>query len=145
MTDAELRTITARKGYGIESSFPKGGAVKSKISGAGTLDDLEPNSGDASVGPKRLQIACAGKVRIGLKFYRCRLADYSRAISEKALVDCLNYAGFIRGDSEKEIWLEDLGQEKVETKQEERTELTIDYPEVDYDNLWEESKRTDGR
>jgi hypothetical protein len=106
---------------------------------------LESDTLHAQVGPKKLQIRCREKIRVCVTFYRRRLADYSRAISEKALVDCLTKSGLLAGDSEKEIWLVDGGQKKVETNEEERTELEIDYPSVDLDNLWEESARHDGR
>jgi hypothetical protein len=106
---------------------------------------LERDSGDELEGPEKLQVGCSGKVRVRIKFYRHRLADYSRAISEKALVDCLQYAGLISGDSEKEIWLIDDGQIKVGSKAEERVELTLEYPEVDYDNLWVAAKQNKGR
>jgi hypothetical protein len=106
---------------------------------------MEPAAEFGVEGKKSLQVNYTGKVRVSLKFYRYRLADYSRAISEKALIDCLQYAGLIRGDSEKEIWLEDLGQEKVDQKSLERTELTLEYQDVDFDNLWVATGRTDGR
>ena len=144
MNEKNLSYIVGRKGYGITSSLGKGSIV-SEISGAGKIDDLESDSLHASMGAKRLQIRCREKIRVGITFYRRRLADYSRAISEKAIIDCLTKSGLISNDSEKEIWLEDKGQYKVETDEEERTELTISYPEVDLDNLWEESDRTDGR
>ncbi len=96
-------------------------------------------------GPEKLQIGCTGKVRVRIKFYRHRLADYSRAISEKAIIDALCFAGCLCGDSEKEIFLQDEGQEKVATKEEERTEIILEYPEVDFDNIFVPAKRKDGR
>ena len=83
-----------------------------------------------------VQIGYSGLAIVRLKFYRRRLADYSRAICEKYLIDGLTYAGLIRDDSETEIRLIDEGQEKVESNEEERTEITIEYQQVDYDNLW---------
>jgi len=135
-SQSELARIINKQHYGItselgkrsvSSSFGKG-ANGSKAGDTGAVNDLEPIAGNEQVGAEVLQIKCAGKVRVRIKFYRRRLADYSRAISEKAIIDALQYAGAIRGDSEKEIWLIDEGQEKVESKDLERTEITLEYP-----------------
>jgi hypothetical protein len=150
--DAGLRKILNRKGYGLASGIKSGIAEAAKLaklrkeagledSGSGPANDLEPDSGDESLCAKKLQIGYSGKVRVRIKFYRRRLADYSRAISEKALVDCLQYAGLIQGDSEKEIWLEDGGQEKVGTDEEERTEIILEYEGVNLDDPWIPAKQ----
>lgn len=144
ISESQLAELVRKQGYGVHSQIGKR-AIGSQLSGPRPKHDLEPAPVDELEGPEVLQIGCAGKVRVRIKFYRHRLADYSRAISEKALIDCLQYAGIIRGDSEKEIWLEDEGQVKVATKAEERTELILEFPEVDYDNLWEKRNRKDGR
>lgn len=143
-TSGQLASILAKGKVGISSALGKR-TISSCLGGSGQVNDVEPTVGDELEGPKKLQIRCSGKVVVRIKFYRRRLADYSRAISEKALIDALYFAGAISGDSEKEIRLIDEGQWKVETNEEERTELVLEYPEVDYDNLFEESKRTDGR
>ncbi len=152
-SESELAKIISKQHYGIASELGKRSVSSSfgkrpngaKTGDSGSLNDVEPVAGDEQVGAEVLQIKCAGKVRVRIKFYRRRLADYSRAISEKAIIDALQYAGAIRGDSEKEIWLIDEGQEKVESKELERTEITLEYPEVDFDDLWEKRNRTDGR
>ncbi len=141
---SELERVIAKQHYGIKSQFGKG-SVSSQINNSGPKHDLESALGDELEGPERLQVGSSGKVRVRFKFYRCRLADYSRAISEKAVIDCLQYAGLISGDSEKEIWLIDDGQEKVGSKEEERTELTLEYEGVDYDNPWVKAKNHKGR
>jgi len=148
ITKGELANILSRKGYGLKSELKSEigkRSVSSEISHSGSVNNVERTAKVELEGAKRLQIGCSGKVTVRLKFYRHRLADYSRAISEKALIDALQYAGAICGDSEKEIRLIDEGQHKVESKEEERTELVLEYPEVDYDNLFVESSRTDGR
>ncbi len=152
ITESELQTILRRKGYGIGGGVG-GGLTTSIVSRSHDpkdrsprpIDDVEPDSGDEQVGSEILQIRCAGKVVVRIKFYRRRLADYSRAVSEKALIDALAYAGALSGDTEKEIRLIDEGQEKVDSKDQERTEITLEYPEVDFSNLWEEKTRKDGR
>lgn len=155
MNETDLNKILARPGYSIASAIPKraipSAIRKAPIEVAPQGDDapghVEPVALLESLQAKRVSLNYTGKVRVSVAFYRRRLADYSRANSEKAAVDCLVYAGLIRGDSEAEIWLEDLGQFKVETDEEERIELTISYPDVDLDNLWVKNTRrgNDGR
>jgi hypothetical protein len=148
MNEKNLASIASRKGYGIASSFHKRGnpdtASQVGAWADGTQDrgtrevlDVESDSGIKSLLAGRVQIKCPQKVTVRLKFYRTRLADYSRAISEKALLDGIVWAGLLRDDSEDEIWIEDEGQEKVATKEEERTVITLEYPDVDYDRPWE--------
>lgn len=143
-TSKEFQKLVSRSGYGVASSIGKGSAGR-KDSGAGTEYDLEPDPCDELEGPEKLQIGCSGKVVVRFKFFRHRLADYSRAISEKALIDSLQYAGLISGDSEKEIRIIDEGQFKVETKAEERTELELEYDGVDYDSPWTKAKQNKSR
>lgn len=143
-TTKELERIVKRIGIGISTKIGKGVST-GKDSGAGAIDDVERTAEQGVEGKKSLQVNYTGKVRVSIKFYRHRLADYSRAISEKALIDCLQYSGLIRGDSEKEIWLIDEGQCKVEEKSLEKTEITLEYGDVDFDNLWVATGRTDGR
>lgn len=150
LKSSDLAKIVARQKYGITSSIGAGSRpIKSSIGGSGEKHDLESVACNELEGAKGLQANYAGKVRVRIKFYRHRLADYgiecSRAISEKSLIDCLQYAGLIRGDSGKEIWLEDGGQEKVASEAEERTEITLEYMDFDYDNPFAATGRTDGR
>lgn len=135
ITTDELSNILKRKGYGIQSEIGKKG-IGSEISGAGEVRDVEPSRGYESLREEAVALNYSGICVVRIKFYRRRLADYSRANCEKYLIDSLTYAGLIRDDSEKEIRLIDEGQVKVETVQEERVEITLEYPEVDLDNLW---------
>lgn len=143
MNESDLARIASRPGYGIQGGIK--GTLKAKLAlskdrGYGSFDDLEPNSGDGSLDAKKLQVGYSGKVRVRITFYRRRLADYgeecSRAVSEKALIDCLVYAGLIKGDSGAEIWLEDGGQKKVESNEEEKTAIELFYEGVNYDEPW---------
>jgi hypothetical protein len=150
--EEDLQKILSRKGYGVAGGIRGGisgtisaGSAASKAGGAGSLDDVEPDTGHESLGAKKLQVGYSGRPEIRITFYRHRLADHSRAISEKALVDGLQYAGLISGDSEKEIRLTDVVQEKIGTDEEERTEIHIIYPEVDYNNLWVKATQHLGR
>lgn len=148
MSDDDLNKILAKPGYriesGIRSSFGKG-AFDFAACRSGEIDDVESDSGDASLRAEKLQVNYSGKPEIRITFYRRRLADHSRAVSEKALVDCLQYAGLIEGDSEKEIRLTDVVQKKVETDEEERTEVEIIYESVDLDDIWAKAKENNSR
>lgn len=148
MNESDIKRIAGKRGYGIVGTISSGirkGSIASQIDGSGEIDNLEPDSLDASLQAEKLQISYSGKPEIRITFYRRRLADHSRAISEKALVDCLQYAGLIEGDSEKEIRLTYVEQKKVESDEEERTEIELIYEEVDYDNLWKQAKQNKAR
>lgn len=139
MTNDDLQNILKRKGYGIQSGLKSSlgkGAVASSLGGSGKIDDVEHATCNAPLRSEAVSFNYAGKCRISIRFYRRRLADYSRAISEKAMLDSLVYASLIRDDSEAEIQLCDLGQVKVESDAEERTEIDLEYLEVDFDNPW---------
>jgi hypothetical protein len=153
--DQDLKKILQRPGYGIASSGGgikgtlKAGAALHKAGGAGTVHDMESSLGYGSLYEEKLQVGYSGIPEVVITFYRRRLADYgesnSRAISEKALIDSLVYAGLIEGDSGEEIRLVDGGQKKVESNEEERTEITVFYPEIDLDNIWVKAKSHKGR
>lgn len=148
MSEDDLNKILARPGYKLESTLKSQigtRTVESEIKRTRQEHDLESASGDESLHSEKLQINYSGKPEIRITFYRHRLADHSRAISEKALVDSLQYAGLIGGDSENEIRLTDVIQKKIGKDEEERTEITIDYPEVDLDNLWVKAKENKAR
>jgi hypothetical protein len=135
ISTGELSTILKRKGYGIQSEIGKT-SCSSEISGTGKVRDVEPDRGYESLRAEAMALNYAGKCKVSIKFYRRRLADYSRANCEKYLIDSLTYAGIIRDDSEKEIWLIDEGQFKVETDKEERVEITLEYLSLDLENPW---------
>jgi len=152
ITSDKLKEILAKPGYGIPSRIKS--SLQSPIQRFGSLreadrtgevHDVESDPDHGSLDSKKLQVGYSGKVRIRVTFYRRRLADYgeecSRAVSEKALIDCLVYAGLIQGDSGREIWLEDGGQKKVGTNEEERTELELFYTGVDLENPWVKAKQ----
>lgn len=97
---------------------------------------MEPSGGYESLRAQAVALNYTGKCTVRIKFYRKRLADYSRANCEKYLIDSLTYAGLIRDDSEDEILLIDEGQEKVATDKEERVEISLEYESVDEGKLW---------
>lgn len=145
INEDELAKILKRKGYGIQSELGKSQigktGVASEISSSGKSCDVEPSGGYESLRSEAVALNYTGICVVRIRFFRKRLADYSRANCEKYLIDSLTYAGIIRDDSEKEIRLIDEGQVKVDTDAEERVEITLEFPEVDLDNLWVPRKR----
>ncbi len=147
MDEQQLNAILGRKGYAIKSALGKG--IKSSLKPAfgprsvdledhrsGASGHLEQSDRLESLRAQGVQIGYTGKCVVRIKFYRHRLADYSRANCEKYLIDSAVYAGLIRDDSEAEILLIDEGQVKVESKDQERVEITFEYQDVDYANPW---------
>jgi hypothetical protein len=153
MNEKQLKRIASKTGFGL----PKGWGVKPAFSHHGNPDtasemgawkarvednnsgkqqDLESASGYESLLAQCLQIGTTEKVRVSLEFFRSRLADYSRAISEKADIDFLTQSGLVEDDSQDQILLIDKGQVKVGSKEEERVEITLEFADVDLDNLW---------
>ena len=102
---------------------------------------MESGGGYESLRAQAMALNYSGKCEVRIRFYRKRLADYSRANCEKYIIDSLVYAGLIRDDSEKEIRLIDEGQFKVEKDAEERVELELIYEHVDFTNLWVSRER----
>lgn len=154
--EEDLKQILTRGGYGINGGIKGGisGGIAANVAAhqagdSGEVNDLESGSGHGPLHEKKLQIGYSGKVRIRVTFYRRRLADYgeecSRAISEKYLIDCCVYAGLIKGDSGKEVWLEDGGQKKVESNEEERTEIDLIYTGVSIESPWVKAQQHLGR
>lgn len=153
MTSDDLKTIVARKGYAIiggsklkpmASAFGSA-AMRAEARGEGTPSDVERSVGHESLPTERVALNYTGRVRLRIKFYRRRLADYSRANCEKFVIDAARYAGLLLDDSEKHLELIDEGQIKVESGEEERIEMTFEYELVDFDNLWVTHPRQDGR
>ena len=135
ITNDELQTILKKRGYGISSELGKKG-LTSEVSSPRKSSDVESGGGYESLRKEAVALNYTGKCTVRIRFFRKRLADYSRANCEKYLIDSAVYGGIIRDDSEKEIWLIDEGQVKVDTEAEERVEIIFEYDEVDLDNLW---------
>lgn len=142
ISSEKLQEILSKKHYGVSSSIGGGigkvgaASITSKISSSGPSGNVEPSCGHEPLRAQAVALNYSGIVTVRIKFFRKRLADYSRANCEKYIIDSLTYAGLIRDDSSKEIRLIDEGQEKVGTDAEERVELILEYDEVDLGNLW---------
>lgn len=142
----DLKTLKSR-GYGIPTAFSKRGnpdtasqigawKASYKDNDSGEVKDMEQSLSHESLLAQCLQIGTSAQVRVSIEFFRRKTADYSRAISEKADIDCLTQCGFIEDDKEPIILLQDLGQTKVESNEEERVEITLEYEDIDLDNPW---------
>lgn len=68
----------------------------------------------------------SNRVFVRIRSYRCRLLDRDN-LFPKYFIDALRYSGIIRDDTTRHIAI-DVDQEKVETKEEERTEIELVYP-----------------
>ncbi len=88
----------------------------------GPVVERDPRHG-ALAAPKA-QASSAGKFFIRVVSYRRRLLDEDN-LAEKYFVDCLRYSGLIPGDSPDRCRIVTT-QEKVGSKEEERTEITVD-------------------
>lgn len=142
MTEQELSKIVKKKNYGIISSF-KSPAIKSsltkqkayaKAGGQGEVSDLERGVGPKSVRPEDLAIPYSGQCIVRIKVYRRRLTDPG-SDCWKYHLDTLRYLGLLADDNDAAIRLEEAPHEKVESNEEERVELEIEYPGIDLDDL----------
>lgn len=142
MTEQELAKVTKKKGYGIISSF-KSPAIKSSLTkqkainkggGEGEVSDLERATGPKSVRPKDLAIPYSGQCIVRIKVYRRRLTDPG-SDATKYHLDALRYLGFLADDNDAAIRLEEAPHEKVESNEEERVELEIEYPGIDLEDI----------
>lgn len=81
---------------------------------------------DDSLEPTARKEENAGIVSVRLVSFRRRLIDPDN-LCAKYFIDACRYLGFLHGDAAKDIEFS-IRQEKVETDQEERTEIEIEYP-----------------
>jgi len=137
MSKKDLAALIKKNGIksSIESEFG-GTSPRTKAGNPRKVRNMERSCGEESLLPERLSLQSSGICEVVFTVYRRYLADYSRANSEKAYIDCLVELGFIPDDSEKEIRLIDGGQHKVKTNAEERVEIELRFPSVDLDKLW---------
>ncbi len=142
MTEDDLKEILKRPNYGIagtikssiKSSIGKG-TIASEIRDSGEAADLEQHTRCQSVRAEKDTINYKGQCCIRVKVFRKRLADPDGNCYKYA-IDFLRYCGALADDNEREVRIIFEGQTKVGTDQEEKTEITIEYQEVDFDNLW---------
>ena len=142
MTEQELTKIVKRPGYGIKSAF-KSKTIKSifdkqkayaKAGSQGEMSDLERSLGPKSVRPEELAIPYSGQCIVRIKVYRRRLTDPG-SDCWKYHLDTLRYLGLLADDNDAAIRLEEAPHVKVESNEEERVELEIEYPGIDIQDL----------
>lgn len=84
----------------------------------------ESIAGNESVAKKEGKSINSGRVLVRIVSYRRRLLDPDN-LCPKYFIDCLRYAEIIKNDREEDIELS-VTQRKVNTRQEERTEIFVE-------------------
>jgi hypothetical protein len=142
MTESDLNKVLKKKNYGVQSAFAKP-TVKSgfaaqkalvKAGGQGAVSDLERSTGLKSVRPEDLAIPYSGQCIVRIKVYRRRLTDPG-SDCWKYHLDTLRDLGLLADDNDAAIRLEEAPHVKVESNEEERVELEIEYPNIDLEDL----------
>lgn len=118
----------------LKSELPKR-SIASEIDGKGASLNVEQCSGREPLGEAILAIRTAGTCTVRFKAYRKRLADPDGNCF-KYILDAISRSGALVDDSARYVRYITEPQEKVETEAEERVEVTLEYEEVDLDNLW---------
>lgn len=137
LTQGDLAKITGRAGYGISAITGIGKAtqgITAEIRREGKVSELERRAGHESVRPPSTAIPYSGRCDVSVKVFRRRLTD-PLGDCHKYHIDALRYLGLLADDSDAAIRLEDQGHEKVESNEEERVEITIDYDGIDLEGL----------
>ena len=92
----------------------------------GATAKLERIAGDEPLAASKGKAESPSRIHLSIVSIRKRLCDPDN-LSPKGLIDCLRYCGAIPGDEPDKITLE-TSQRKAEKGEEERTEITINYP-----------------
>lgn len=115
MTENELR----RRFPGASSSTIR----RNQTGGAPSSTKPEQVILDDPMGPAPGKESDPGRVHVRVVSFRKQLIDPDN-LCPKFFIDCLRYAGLIRDDRAQDIALE-VSQTKVNSKDEERTEITL--------------------
>jgi hypothetical protein len=142
MNESDLNKILKKPNYGITAAFSKP-SIKSgfssqkalaKAGGEGSLSDVERGAGLKSVRPEDLTIPYSGQCIVRIQVFRRRLTDPGSDCTKYHL-DALRYLGLLADDNDAAIRLEEAPHVKVESNEEERVELEIEYPGIDLCDL----------
>lgn len=109
--------------------------VDTKVHDAGASPDVERSAGCPPIQSQKNTLNYSGQCVVRVKAFRRRLCD-ADGNCIKYHIDFLRYIGALKDDTDAAIRLIFEGQEKVGTEAEERLEITVEYPEVDFQNLW---------
>lgn len=88
---------------------------------------LERDPGNASLAAGEGKETAAGRVLVRVVSIRKRLCDEDN-LAEKGFIDCLRYCGAIPDDSPEKVGITTT-QRKAAKGEQERTEISITYPE----------------
>lgn len=143
MKDGELKAILKKPGYGLEQGIKSqlGSSLKreeiiNKAGGEGAMSLLESCAGPKSVRPKDLTVPNTGRCVVRVKVFRRRLTDTGNDCWKYHL-DACRYLGLLADDNDATIRLEEEPHEKVESNEEERVEITLEYDGIDLADLCE--------
>lgn len=114
----------------LKERFPNASeqCLLANASDHGTPSGAQPERAlfDAALGSPQGETSHPGRVRIRITSYRRRLLDPDNLAGGcKYFVDCCRYSGLVRGDSPADIEFA-AAQEKVGSKEDERTEIVIE-------------------
>lgn len=146
MNQDQLNKILSKPGYALVSTLKP--AFKSQFkrektlnqaSGEGEVPLVERSSGLKSVRPKDFAVPDSGRCVVRVKVYRRRLTDTGNDCWKYHL-DACRYLGWIQDDDDATIRLEEEPHEKVESNEEERVEITLEYDGIDLADLVEHYK-----
>lgn len=113
---------------GISGSFTRR-TNEDKISGDGEVPNPESSAGHEPVCAQKTAFEYTGRCVLRVKVFRKRLCDPDGNLP-KWHIDAIRNSKFIRDDSAKEVDYYFEGQEKVETAEEERVEITLEYSDA---------------
>lgn len=141
MTNDDLKSILSRPGYRIESRIKP--AVKSclkreeilnKAGSEGEMPELESSAGPKSIRPKDLATPNSRRCVVRVKVFRRRLTDTGNDCWKYHL-DACRYLMWLEDDNDAAIKLEEEPHEKVESNEDERVEITLEYSGFDLSDL----------
>lgn len=122
MTRDDLNLILAKRGYAVASPrrYPVQVVPDGEAPAAVVERDLRPRP----LAKGKAEKPDTGKFLVRVTSFRRRLLDEDN-LCEKYHVDCARYAGLLPGDDPSQARIE-TRQEKVRSKEEERTEIVIE-------------------
>ncbi len=111
------------RAHDLTQRFPHASASFLQLNSKAPGPVVERGAGDGPLAKDETQAGHTGRFFVFVKSYRRRLLDEDN-LCEKYIVDCARYAGCIPVDSPDRTSIA-VSQEKVKSKEEERTEILI--------------------
>lgn len=120
----DLKQLQLKQGFSIISSIGGGGGGGGiSPSNKGESSVMECSLSARTLGAAENEKGNTGRVLIRITSFRLRLIDEDN-LCEKYIVDCCRYSGLLPDDNPEQTKIE-VCQEKVRTKEEERTLVQI--------------------